>query len=422
MSDEEEQPQNEEDNKEIENEENVENEENKDEVNPEEGNDNEVKEEQVEQEPEQEPEQEQEPKEKENLEEKGNNEEVKEEENNIENNVQNITPIENIENEIGKENEIIDNNININDIDNKKLEDAINISNNNENGNVINQGNLQPINNEIINREMSKRNSKYNSNENINININSDNGLSFFKLGERKNSITNNLGYNYIQNQNKTTHQLLSEINNDMDSLATDLKPLFKKNQIKQDFLFNDNSVDSFDQENREIKNLIKRANKLVNNYTYNYYGHENDNGNDKYYNKNNLSEVYPQREYENGGNIYNDMERNDESSSYDNDMGYIRNVSPDKNINEKRIKNIRNYEYYNTKNYNNKPMIYRQNETFHINNSHTNNIIDYPQTYKKTNYQNNLIFSSDKIPFRKIKYVGGNMNQSLDILLNNQK
>ena len=50
------------------------------------------------------------------------------------------------------------------------------------------------------------------------------------------------------------------------------------------------------------------------------------------------------------------------------------------------------------------------------------NGMIDQPQTYKKTEYQNNLIFSSDKIPLRKIKYVGGNINQSLDILFNNQK
>ena len=413
MSEEEEQqPEVEEENKENLIEENKENEENKEEINEEEGKENEVKEEQVEQEQEQ--------KEKENLGENGDNEEAKEEENNIENNVQNITPIENIENNIVKENEIIDNNININDIDNKKLEDAINISNNNENGNVINQGNLQPINNEIINKEMSIRSSKNNSNENININLNVDNGLTFLNQGERNNNIPNNIGYNY--NQNKSSYELLNEINNDMDLLATDLKPLFKKNKIKQNFNYNDNSqdnLDSFDQENREIKNLIKRANKLVNNYTYNYYGHENNNGNEKY----NLSEVYPQKEYENGGNYYND-EENDESSSNDNDTGYIRNVSPDKNINEKRIKSIRNYEYNNNNNYNysNRPIIYRQNETFRINNSHMNGMIDHPQTYKKTEYQNNLIFSSDKIPLRKIKYVGGNINQSLDILFNNQK
>ena len=43
------------------------------------------------------------------------------------------------------------------------------------------------------------------------------------------------------------------------------------------------------------------------------------------------------------------------------------------------------------------------------------------PQTYKKTHFSNNLVFSSDKISFRNIKY-GGNINQSLDILFSNQK
>ena len=66
--------------------------------------------------------------------------------------------------------------------------------------------------------------------------------------------------------------------------------------------------------------------------------------------------------------------------------------------------------------------MIYRQKETFPIKNSYMNEVIGQPQTFQKMEYSNNLVFSSDKIAFRKIKYGGGNINQSLDVLFNGQK
>ena len=214
-----------------------------------------------------------------------------------------------------------------------------------------------------------------------------------------------------------------------MDLLAEDLKPLYNYNKMKQEFNYNNRfeNYDHFDQENKEIKELIKKANKIVNEQNYNNYGYRNENKRKINYIKNNLSEIYPHNKYEfeNGGHYSNYMERKGNSSSEeenDNDTGYIRNISPEKNINKNRIKNLRNiYEYNDNKNHNNKPMIYRQKETFPIKNSYINEIIGQPQTFQKTEFQNNLVYNSDKISFRKIKH-GGNINQSLDVLFNEQK
>ena len=416
----EEELQNEEENKdeknENQNEDGEENAENKNELNQEEENNEEAKEEQNEQEPVQE-----QPEQKEENEiENGNNEEVKEIENNMNEN-ENNEQIENIEPiEENKENDVIDNN----NVDEEELNI---VANNNENKNKINQENEHQIDDELINKEMSIKSSKNNSNGNINI----ENGLSFGRHGllEGNNNFYNNLNLN----TKKNTHQLLNEINNDMDLLSKDLMPLFNNHKIKQEFNYNSKiekyDYNEFDQENKEIKDLIKKANKLVNEHNYNYYGYEYNNQSNKNYIKNNLSEIYPPNKYEleNCGNYSIYMERKENSSSEeedeDNDTGYMRNISPEKNINKYRIKNIRNiYEYNNSKNYNNKPMIYRQKETFPIKNSYMNEVIGQPQTFQKMEYSNNLVFSSDKISFRKIKYGGGNINQSLDVLFNGQK
>ena len=239
-------------------------------------------------------------------------------------------------------------------------------------------------------------------------------------------------GFDY--NLKKNSQQLLNEINNDMDLLEKNLNPIFNKYEIKKN-MYNNNYMNNldYDTQDQEIKKLIEKANKLVNNHSYNYYGSKTEyNGmnKNKYYNKNNISEIYPRyNNIENGGNYSNYMERNDDSYSYendnndDNDNGYIRNISPEKDINKHRIKNIRNINNYNNnKNYlEQKPIIYRQNESNFIKNSYMNEYIGQPQTYKKRHFSNNLVFSSDKISFRKIKY-GGNINQSLDVLFNNQK
>ena len=372
--------------------------EDKNEINQGEENDNENKEEQVEQE------QIQENQEQEDLNENENNEEEKDVKNDQN---ENINQLEENENEIGKDNEI-----------NENKEEEINIANNeNEIDNNINniQENAQQLEDEIINKEISIRSSKNNSNENIN----TDNGLSFGKQEIN----------NFNINQKKNTFQILNEINNDMDLLEKDLRPIFNNSRIKMEnrnYLYNNNDImfEEFDQQNNEIKELIKKANKLVNEHTYNYYGHEGDKYREKKYNKNNLSEIYPYKRYEKGGNYNNYMERSENTSSEENnnDSCYMRNISPEKNINKHRIKNIRNiYDYNNSKNYNKRPMMYRQNETFPIKNSYMNEILGQPQTFQKYEYPNNLVFSSDKISFRNINH-GGKINQSLDVLFNNQK
>ena len=330
--------------------------------------------------------------EQDNLGENDNNEEVKE--------------IENIINE-NDNNEENNNNIN----NNNEIEEEIKIANdNNENENVITQENEQQIENEdeIDNKEN-------------NININPANLLSFGKNGIFGENININLSdYNYISKKN--TYQILNEINNDMDLLEKNLKPIFNNCQIKK-HIYNSYYTGNEEYDDREIKELIKKANRLVNNNSFNYYGPKTDYNRNNHYKRNNLSEIYPNNRIENGGNYSNYSEINENSSYDDNDNGYMRNISPEKNINKHRIKNIKNiHEYTNNNNYNPKPIIYRQNETFPIKNSYMNEIIGQPQTYnRKEYYPKNLVFSSDKIPFKKIKY-GGNINQSLDILFKEPK
>ena len=334
---------------------------------------------------------------------------------------------ENVNNEEAKEGENNEENINMGLLGenenglNENKEEELNIANNeNENENEIdnniniNQENTPHIYDEMINKEPSLRSSKNNSNENINL----DNGLSFARQGLFEVNNGN-------RNKTKNTYQILNEINNDMDLLEKDLRPIFNNHKCfgYNNIYNNDFIYDDIDKQNNEIKELIKKANKIVNGHSYNYYGYGNDN-HKKRFNKYNLSEIYPHKRYENGGDYSNYMERSENTTSEenDNDIGYMRNISPEQNINRHRIKNIRNiYEYNNSNNYNNKPMIYRQNETFPIKNSYMNQILGQPQTYQKYEYPNNLVFSSDKISFRQIKH-GGNINQSLDVLFNGQK
>ena len=421
---------NEEENQENNEEENEEKNDN-DELNPEENNneENEEQKEQEQQEQEQEQEQEKEQQEQEQKQEQeqenvevenDNKEEEKEKEkvnenNNAENlNEQNDNNIlkETEENDIKNEINALNNN-NINNINNN-IEQEMNIIDNNNNKETVlnNDNNIINLNQENVedNKELTILTKKFTA----------ENLLSFGKndyLGENTiNTNTNGFGYN----EKKSTQQILNEINNEMDLLEKDLNPIFNKYQIKKN-LYNDNK--SYDEQDLEIKKLIEKANKLVNKHSYNTYGTKSEyNGmRNKYYNTNNISE--------NGGNISNYSERNDDSSSYENNTNnsykdYIRNISPEKYINKHRIKNISNIYHYNNnhRNYKNeRPLIYRQSESIPIKNSYMNKFSGQPQTYKKTHFSNNLVFSSDKISYRNINH-NGNINQSLDILFNSQK
>ena len=433
----EEELQNEEENKEENNEENKEenkeenneqeNEEKNDEINPEENNneinaENEEQQEQQEQEQEQQEQEQEQEQEKENVEiDNDNKEEEKENanENNEQNDNKNNILKETEENDIKNElNALNDNNIN-NINNNNDIEQEINIIDNNKQNlinndiniiNNINQENGQQIINEEDNKELTILTTKK---------ITADNLLSFGKNEFVAENTINTNGFGY--NEKKSTQQILNEINNDMDLLEKDLNPIFNKYQTKKNF-YNDYNG-NYDEQDQEIKKLIEKANKLVNKHSCNTYGTKSEyNGiGNKYYNGNNISE--------NGGNSSNYSERNDYSSTYDNNSdnsykGYIRNISPEKDINKHRIKNISNIYKYNNNHRNykeKKPLIYRQSETIHIKNSYMNKFIGQPQTYKKTHFSNNLVFSSDKISYRNIKYCG-NINQSLDILFSNKK
>ena len=102
---------------------------------------------------------------------------------------------------------------------------------------------------------MSIKSSKNNSNGNINV----ENGLSFGRHGLLEGNI--NFNNNLNLNIKKNTHQLLNEINNDMDLLSKDLIPLFNNHKIKHEFNYKNKienyDYNEFDREDKEIKDLI---------------------------------------------------------------------------------------------------------------------------------------------------------------------
>ena len=269
--------------------------------------------------------------------------------------------------------------------------------------------------------ENNEINNNFNHNNNINKNININNNYNN-NFNNNSNYHNYNLNNNYIQK--KTTKQLLNEINNDMDILERDLKPIFKNFEIKQriqqnnnssNYSFNDNdennSYNESDEQNNEIKELIQRANYLLNNqhrFKKNYLKNK----------KKNINEYYRV----NGGIFNYNMKDNDINIMKEKEKGYIKNISLDKNINKNRIKKM-DYIHENTDSCINEPMIYYQKEAFPIKNSYMNKSLGFPQTSKKIEYlkaKNNLIYSSDKIPFKRIKY--DNINQSIDLFFSEQK
>ena len=128
-----------------------------------------------------------------------------------------------------------------------------------------------------------------------------------------------------------------------------------------------------------------------------------------------------------NGNNYsyYSNYSESDSNYAVDENYNnkYIRNVSLEKNINKNRIKKMDNINESNG-NYSNEPIRYYQREINSIKNSYMNQTYGQPQTSQKIEYptkrKNNLVFSSNKIPFRKINY--SNINQSIDLLLSAQK
>ena len=349
----------------------------------------------IEQELEQNKEQEGEEQAQENLEENNNNEEKEE-----------------VKEEVKEENDNEKENENENELE-ENLEKINLEENNNENGIINNNEQNEEPNDEVENKEITMFDIKKISNGNIN--HESFGKTGFFEENTNQNSNIKKSFNEYVPKKN--TKQLLDEINKDMDSLEKNLSPIFQNYKIKNDIFFhsqynnNDykhNYTEDIDQQNYDIKKLIEKANKSINKNNYNHYGLD-------YYQKNNSIFLNNNERYENGGIYSNYMER-ENNSSIDNDNGYIRNLSPEKNISKQRIKNFHNFsEYNNAKNYQYKPMIYRQKETYPIKNSYMNEYLGQPQTFQKYEYPNNLVYSSDKISFRKIKY--GNINQSLDML-----
>ena len=340
----------------------------------------------------------------------------------------------------------------------------------------LNNGNVNDIsfskqgyfeeNNEIPNQNLNPKINKINSNMNYNPFLNSNNN----------NNNINNYN-NFIPK--KSTKQLLNEINSDMDVLSNSLNPIFKRYEIQQEikmydsfpmhnnynfpihnnynFPIHDNYIypihdnynypmydndsyysnddDESDVQNYEIKRLINKAkyynnNNIINPNRYNHYQNHNHNHNyngrysqrSHHYKKKNYYNNYHMRE--NGGNYNNRYVRKDYNYPMDryNNRGYLRNISLDKNINKNRIKRMGNL-YANRNSYTNRPLIYSQRETLPIKNSYMNEILGMPQTSQKIeypNWRNNLIFSSNKMPYKKIK--NGNINQSLDVLFSQRK
>ena len=234
-----------------------------------------------------------------------------------------------------------------------------------------------------------------------------------------------------------------------MDSLSNSLKPIFKNFQIQQkikqesnnpllydDYSSNNNNFDNyeededFDDQNYEMYKLIQKAKnydrkimKEKRNYPR-YNGTRYSNG-DNLINRyptsfrNNRRNYYQRMSYDNN---YHDLKRRNGNYPFNEDIDdeyntYIRSIPLEKNISRNRIKKIENINddnYY----YNNEPMIYYQREPNQIKNSYMNESLGLPQTSQKIEYpnrRNNLIFSSNKISFKKINY--NNINQSIDLL-----
>ena len=359
-------------------------------------------------------------------EEEKNNEEIKEniniEEKNDEKepklmNNNEITNISKINHQIEKDDDLLNKELNVLNIKNQKI------------GNIIRpndisfskQGFFEEIND--VNNHLHNYNNHY-VNQNLNSNFNYNNFSNNYNFN-------NNLNNNYLPK--KSTKQLLSEINNDMDILSNNLQPIFSNYEIKQRIemeknknkynysLYNNNgnnngyynNDDEFDMQNYEIKKLIQKANNSLLNSNNGRYGRYN-------YRKNDMNDFYMK---ENGGNYYN-ADNNSEinMNANDDENGYIRNISLEKNINKNRIRKMDNI-YENTDEYRKEPIIYYQKETFPIKNSYMNENLGLPQTSQKIDYlrsKNSLVFSSDKIPFKSIK--SGNMNRSIDLLFSQQK
>ena len=272
--------------------------------------------------------------------------------------------------------------------ENKKINDS---KDNKEEINIIQNNDQQKdIDDEVENKELTMISINKNNNKNINME-------SFAKSGYFEENSNINFQKNKINNEylhNKNTKQLLSEINNDMDLLEKNLSPIYKNYEIaKENNFYNiynnnqSNYSEDTEQQNYEIKKLIQKANKLINKNNSSYYSLD-------YFQKNN--------KYENGGNYINCLKG--ENISSNDDSGYIRNLYPEKNINKHRIQNFNKLYEYNNKNYYDKPIIYNQRETIPIKNSYMDEYLGQPQTFQKYEYPNNLVFSSDKISFRKIK------------------
>lgn len=367
-------------------------------------------------------------KEKENILEDKNEE--KEEEKDIKANNNEIGNISEINQQSEKENDALNKDINILNFKKPNLIQANEIS-------FSKKGYFEE-NNEIINQN--------HLNNNVNNNANFYNSNNFNNYNN--NAYLNNY-INYIPK--KSTYQLLNEINNDMDNLSNDLKPIFQNYEIQQNIKYrnkyplydynnenysvSDNSSYT-DEQNHEIKKLIKKANHISNNLMKNNAYNQEYNNRRYYYRDNVFNNHKPKKrkyryyEEENGGNGYNDYNNFPENGGMDeyeyddynnnNDDNYLRNISLEKDINKHRIKKMENI-YENTDNYINKPMVYYQREAVPIKNSYMNEALGQPQTSQKIEYsRNNLVFSSSKIPYKKIKY--GNISQSNDLLFSNQK
>ena len=367
------------------------------------------------------------------------------------------------------------NNVNENN-DNQMLNKIMEI---NKKNNILT--NNSPTNNEdilLVNQKSEKQlNEKINFFQNIN-DLHADD-ISFSKQGIFTQSLRNskkNLNKDPIFNQEKilpiglkkNTLQLLNEINSDMDNLTNDLNPIFASYQIptikqnpvsdlyRSNYDFNDYNI--YDNQDREMINLIKKANqsqyfsqnKYNNSFQYNNSSYNNDNDNYGNYNNNYNNSInlydngYNNNEYNYNdlcnedyglktslrGYKYLDMDLNTlqyKKANYDKGEIY-RNI--EKNVDQRHKKMVfGNKSYYNNRY---KPLIYSQNRSKYIENSCMNDNLRQPQSFIKMNCgyinngdfyssynnkrRNNLIFSSDKIPYKNRRYE--NINQRYDNLM----
>ena len=267
-------------------------------------------------------------------------------------------------------------------------------------------------NNENEVKNQAQLNESKENKQNVVTNSNSDNN----------NNITSAFPFTLSTNRNNNPLQLLSSINNEMDNLSNTLKTnfaIYSSPSTFNQFEFNaninytspilsNNYNNYYDKEDFEIKELLIKANKLINDNEYNMKFKNNLNNNNlgkkfenkitqsddinfKYYANNNQNKLFPNNTNNwnnNNVNLDNNNNFNTNTNFYENRNNNFNNFDNDNNINMNM-----NNKYINTR----KSDLSIDKDFYRINNNRDYNQIDNNfmnnDNNEEANNNNNVIF-----------------------------